>query len=145
MMKNWLKVFLFAGIVGLAAIAYMWFFMYNKPHTDYDKATPDFIISANECYNHFYNGQESPDKAFTGKVLQLHGFLTSVDDLDSTAVIVFTYNEGMFGDEGIRCTLLPTYKDEGLNFDKSKSITIKGFCSGYNDTDVILEHCSIIN
>lgn len=143
-MKNWLKVFAFAALVAILAIAYMWFFIYNKPHKNIEKAIPDYVISAQECYNHYANGENNDDKNYTGKVLQLVGVPTSIESNDSTAVIVFAFNSGMFGDEGIRCTMLDTYKDKSLELKTNESVTIKGFCSGYNETDVILEHCSII-
>ena len=28
---------------------------------------------------------------------------------------------------------------------QNKDVTIKGFCSGYNDTDIIMEKCSVVN
>ncbi len=143
-MKNWLKVFALAAIVGTIAIAYMWFFVYNKPHKNIEEANPDYVISAANCYNHYSQGKNTKEKNYTGKVLQITGETTSVESHDSTAIVVFAFNTGMFGDEGIRCTMLPSYKDIVLKLKYNESITVKGYCAGYNETDVILEQCSII-
>lgn len=143
-MKNWLKVFAFTAVVGSLAIAYMWFFMYNKPHKDIAKANPDYVISAAECYNHYAKGKNTEANNYTGKVLQLSGTPTSIESNDSTVVVVFAFNSGMFGDEGIRCTMLQSHTEMAKELSNTSSVIIKGFCSGYNDTDVILEQCSII-
>lgn len=142
-MKNWLKVFALAAVVGIIAIAYMWFFVYNKPHKNIEKAKPDYELTAEDCYNHYYMGKNSEAKNYTGKVLQITGTPTSVEKNDTTSVVVFAFNSGMFGDEGIRCTMLPKYNETAVS-QGSEIITIKGYCAGYNDTDVILEQCSII-
>ncbi len=143
-MKNWLKVFAFAAIIGSMAIAYMWFFVYNKPHRDIEKSNPDYVISAAECYNHYAKGKNTEENNYTGKVLQISGMPTSIESNDSTVVVVFAFNSGMFGDEGIRCTMLQSHNERALQLSSSGSVIIKGFCSGYNDTDVIIEQCSII-
>jgi len=40
--------------------------------------------------------------------------------------------------------MLDNYRDDALALQKDQMVTIKGYCTGYNDTDVILEKCSII-
>ncbi len=143
-MKNWIKVFVLAAVVGIGVLIYVWFFIYNKPHMNIEKATPDYIISASECYDHYANGNNNETLNYTGKVLQIYGSPSSIEKTDSLTVVVFTFSTGMFGDEGIRCTMLPSYSNEVSNSILSKEISIKGYCSGYNETDVILEQCSII-
>jgi len=144
-MKNWIKILLVGAVIGIGSIVYIWFFVYNKPHKNIEKSTPDYIITANECYNQYAENQNTELVVYTGKVLQITGTPTSVENTDSLTVITFVFNEGVFGDEGIRCTLLSSYNEIAENLNLSEFITIKGYCSGYNDTDVILEQCSIIN
>jgi len=48
----------------------------------------------------------------------------------------------MFGNEGVRVSML---QNEQLSeITTGQNITLKGFCTGYNQTDVVLEHGSII-
>ncbi|MFK5857461.1 MAG: hypothetical protein QM503_15130 [Bacteroidota bacterium] len=143
-MKKWFKIIVIAAIIGFGGLAYIWFFVYNKPHQNIEKATPDFIISSNECYNSYTDGNSTGLSDYTGKVLQITGVPTSIESNDSLVVLVFVFNQGMFGDEGIRCTMLPSYIEKSKNINLLTPITIKGYCSGYNDTDVVLEQCSII-
>ena len=144
-MKKRFKIILVITSIGVGGLAYIWFFVYNKPHRDIEKSTPDFVISSSECYNHYAHGNNTDLKNFTGKILQIKGVPTSIESNDSLVVIVFVFNEGMFGDEGIRCTMLETHAKGAQNTDLSKSVIIKGYCSGFNEADVILEQCSIIS
>jgi hypothetical protein len=143
-MKKLLKIIGVLAVLGILAAAYVWFFIYNKPHEDYEKADPDFVMSAEACYKHFVTAKEG-DEMYTGKVLEINGIPSHVEDRDSLVILAFVFNEGMFGEEGIRCTMLPKYQEQTLALDLSRGLHIKGFCSGYNDTDVILEYCSITN
>ncbi len=137
---NWKKITGILILVGILGAAYVWFFVYNKPHRDYEAAKPDFVLTASSCYNYFAMHK----KDYTGKVLQIKGIAQKVETDDSLVVIVFVFNEGMFGDEGIRCTLLPKYHEQAKTLNLKKPVTVKGYCTGFNDTDVILENCSII-
>lgn len=140
-MKKLGKVVGVLAILGILGLAYGWFFIYNKPHTDYEEAKPEVVLSAEECYQNFTN----ESNANLGKILQLNGVPTSVETQDSLVIVVFAFNEGMFGEEGIRCTMLPGHSEAALALTTAKAISIKGKCQGYNGTDVILEHCSIVN
>ncbi len=136
------KLILIIIILGLAAGIYGWFFIYNKPHTDYENKSPDYSLTAKQLFNQFV---KKPDINYTGKVLQVSGIFQSIEDEDSLITIVFVFNEGMFGDEGLRCTFIPHFNDQLRDLKPPAPITLKGFCSGYNDTDVIMEHCSLVN
>lgn len=142
-MKKIFKIGGVLAIIGILAGLYVWFFIYNKPHRDYEKAQADFVLGAKECYTNYSENNGSID--YTGKVLQLTGIASKVEIFDSLNVVVFVFNEGMFGEEGIRCTLLPNQVEAARQLNLEKEITIKGFCAGYNDTDVILQYCSIIH
>jgi type II secretory pathway pseudopilin PulG len=140
-MKKLLKIALVLAVVGILAAAYVWFFVYNKPHKNYEKAKPEAVLSAADCFQSFAsNGGQ-----LTGQVLQLNGVPSYVEDQDSLVIVVFVFNEGMFGDEGIRCTMLENHNQSTLALNTSQDINIKGLCTGYNGTDVIMEHCSIVN
>ncbi|MCP4909369.1 MAG: hypothetical protein GY907_01570 [Bacteroidetes bacterium] len=144
-MKNWIKVFILGAFVAMCVIAYVWFFVYNKPHRNYETAEPDYKLKAKDCYYHFSNGIESPTFSYTGKVLEITGVPTYIEYMDTSSIVVFVYEFGMFGDEGIRCALLPKYYIQSKGINDLEEVTIKGYCSGYNDIDVIIEQCSLIN
>jgi len=142
-MKKLLKIAAALTVLGILAAIYVWFFIYNKPHRDYEKAKADFVLSAESCYNQYANGSKD-SKQFLDKVLQINGIPNSIESTDTTVIVVFAFNSGMFGDEGIRCTMLPDFQKEARHLKLDNEVVIKGHCTGYNGTDVIMENCSII-
>ena len=136
------KISLVIAVVFLLSTAYIWFFVYNKPHRNFEKALPDVVENARQCYTHFKKSAKAPE---SGKVVLLSGIPTGIEQADSLVTVVFAFQKGMFGDEGVRCTLLPKYNDEAGRISLKDTLKIKGFCSGYNGTDVILENCSIVH
>lgn len=143
-MKRWMKIIAGLFVIGIMAALYVWFFVYNKPHRDYEKAKPDHKLSAQEVFSQYRNDKALADSLYAGMVLQVHGRLAKVESRDSLVVAIFIFDQGMFGDEGVRCTMLSNQHSVLENFGKGDHIVIKGYCTGYNDTDVILEHSSVI-
>lgn len=141
-MKKLKKIVALLVVLGIVGATYIWFFVYNKPHRDYENAQADFSIEAVDCYQEYTSLSGGKDDIYTGKILEISGTPTKIESNDSLCVVVFVFNEGMFGDEGIRCTMLTNYHQKARQLDLTKHVKIKGFCSGYNDTDVVLEHCS---
>ncbi len=121
---------------------YGWFFVYNKPHTDFEQIKPDYTLPAKQLFSDYFNGK---GKVYTGKVLEISGIARKADISDTLVTVIFVFNEGMFGDEGIRCSFKPKFNQQLSQKDYPSQITLKGFCSGFNDTDVIMEHCSLVN
>jgi hypothetical protein len=142
-MNKWIKILIGLFILGLIGAVLGYKFIYNKPHKDYEKAKPDFELSVNDLFNQYLNNRTDAESMYNGKVLELTGTLDRVETPGTLTIAVFSMQEGMFGDEGVRCTMLPHHAD-GLNNYLGKAITLKGYCTGYNETDVILEKCSII-
>jgi len=144
-MKRVKQFLILALIVGVLGGAYIWFFVYNKPHRDIEHATPDYTETAISLYTHYQGGHNSEQKNLDGTVVEFSGVPSKIEVGDSLHVVVFAFGEGLFGDEGIRCTFLPNYNSQIEQLDINQQLTIKGFCSGYNGTDVILEQCSLTN
>ncbi len=139
-MKNWIKILLILFVLGIAAGVYIYIFVYNKPHQDISKATPAFTLQASALFNTFKNNKAEAGKKFTGQVLQVNGTISKIEKKDSLTIVVFVFAQDEFGDAGIRCTMA----SEITNLQNGMKVDIKGICNGYNDTDVILEKCSII-
>ena len=143
-MNKLIKISLVFVILCITAVMYVWFFVYNKPHTDYENAVADYILPAEVFSNDYANGTPE-SKKYLDKVLIIDGIPSSIEKTDSTVTIVFAYNSGMFGDEGIRCSIIKSHQKLAGNLNLTENISIKGHCTGYNDTDVILDQCSLIS
>ncbi len=130
------------AVVGIAAASYVYVFVYNKAHPDYAALDTEHSLSAGECFEAFRNNETEANQRFVGKMIQLTGTLDQIENFDNHVIFYFVLSEGMFGNEGIRVSMLP---DEQLSsFTAGQNVTLKGYCTGYNQTDVILEHGSVI-
>jgi hypothetical protein len=143
-MKTWIKILLIFFALGLIGAGLGYKFIYNKPHPDYEKASADFSLAGSELFSQFKGSTQQASERYTGKVLEISGKLNSVETPDSLTIAVFALDEGMFGTEGIRCAMLPKYA-AGIKQLVGSDVKLKGYCTGYNETDIIMEKCSIIN
>ncbi len=86
-MKNFKRVLGILFVAGILLAAYTWFFVYNKPHRNFEKAKPDITMSARDCYNGF-----SQNKLHAGgKVLEIYGIPSSIESSDTMVVVVFAF------------------------------------------------------
>jgi hypothetical protein len=140
------KPLIISGIVAIAIISVIlavYFFIYNKPHPDYAEARAEANVTAQELYNSFRSDPVSAGTAFTGKIIAVSGIINNVEESDSMTIAVFVFNKGDFGDEGVRCTFLNAKTPEKPKIKPGDNLKIKGLCTGFNDTDVILEQCTL--
>lgn len=142
-MKTLLKIILALFVIGVIAVILVYIFIYNKPHPDFEKMKPDYSISASDLYNSFKTNRSESEKKYNGRIVEITGILGKVEKTDTLVIAVFVFNQGMFGDEGIRCTILKKYHDEVQALQPSSTVTVKGYCTGFNDTDVIIEQSCI--
>jgi len=143
-MKNWIKILIGLAVVGMIAAFIGYKFVYNKPHPNFENMEADFKIGAKELYDAFKSDATAAGQKYNGKVVEISGAASNVEEIDSLVVAVFAFEDGMFGQEGIRVTMLPKFNDALKNYASVEDIVLKGFCSGYNDTDVIIEKGSIV-
>jgi hypothetical protein len=138
--RTWIVFILIAAVAG-AVVAYL---MYNKPHPDYTEMEPEHTLSVQSIYQAFQDDPAGSNALYTGKVIQLSGALTRTEQLDTTAILVFALEEGMFGEQGVRCTMHPDHLAPAEALQAGSEVSVKGYCTGFNDTDVILEKCVVV-
>ncbi len=142
-MKIWKIILLIIALTGIAAAFLVYFFIYSKPHRDYERAEPDLEIAAEDLYRAFIKDEQNAEKTFNGKVLLIHGTLSGVEQVaDDMVIAYFVFEEGFFGGEGVRCTMLENHHEKALQMEAGHEVVIKGLCTGFTGTDVIMEHCS---
>lgn len=143
-MKTWIRIGLGLVIVAILAGAYVYFFVYNKQHPDFEKERAAYQLSAGAVYRSFKNNPDAAARIFNGKMLGLTGPVSAVEQTDSIVTVVFVFGQGMFGDEGIRVNILPGSREKALGLSPGTEVTVKGYCTGYNETDVVLEQGSVV-
>jgi len=144
-MKNWIKIISLLGTIGVIAALLVFYFLYNKPHPDYEKMDGIYTVAASDLYKSFTVNKTEAGSKYNGKVVAVTGRITKVETSDSLTTCIFVFENGMFGDQGVRCTVLSKYGGEVTKILPGSDVKLKGFCTGFNDTDVILDKCSIIN
>ncbi|NTW34077.1 MAG: hypothetical protein HGB12_15915 [Bacteroidetes bacterium] len=143
-MKKWIKIILLLAVAGIIAAFLIFRFYINKSHPDFEKMPAEYSLNAENLYKEFTSNKDLSEKKYNGKVIEINGALSKVESVDSLSVAVFVYKQGDFGDEGIRCTMLRKYNDEAQKITTGTIVKIKGFCSGYNETDIIFEKASFV-
>jgi len=120
--------------------------IYNyKPHMDIENTDPDFTLKTRKLYEEFTKNKGYSDSLYLGEIIELSGRVDKIEVSDSQVTAVFVFSKGDVGDSGIRCTLLPKYYDEAKKIMPGTIVNVKGACSGFNDSDVTLEKCTLIN
>jgi len=143
-MRTWIKIIIALALIGFIAAILLYIFLYNKPHPDFEKAEAAYTLAATDLYKNFTANKTEAGGKYNGKVIEVNGKIAKVEAKDSLTICVFVFEQGMFGDQGVRCTMLPSYKERAVKIQPGSEVRVKGYCTGFNDTDVILEKCSII-
>jgi hypothetical protein len=143
-MKPLRLILLIVLLLGILAAAYVYFFVYNKPQPDYSQETPAWTLPASQIFEEFKKDKTASDKKYTGKVVAVSGTMKNVETAGNLTIVVFVFAAGDFGDEGVRCTLLPASVEKVKKLAPGENVVIKGYCTGYNDTDVIIEKCTLM-
>jgi len=144
-MKKLIKIGFVLALIGAIAAVLVWKFYVNKPHDDIEKATPAYSITVNEIWEKYNANLSLSDSLYTGKVVQLSGTLSRIDKTDSLVYAVFVMEaDSMFGDKSVRCEMLNKYATETSTLATGSEVNIKGFCTGFDQTDVKLNKCSIV-
>ena len=142
--KNIFRAIIALAVMGVISAGLVYQFVINKPHRDFEKARPAFIVSASDLFDSFRSDRAQAEMKFNGQVVMLTGKIDKIEVSDNLVTGVFVFDQGMFGDEGIRCTMLPNHSSNLKAIPEGSEVQLKGFLTGYNETDVILEQCSVI-
>ncbi len=133
-----------AAICGIAALLVLKFYI-NKPHEDIEKATPVYSMATVEIWKQYTTDLKNADSLYTGKVIELSGKINRADKSDSLVYAVFVMEiDSMFGDKSVRCEMLKKYNNETEAITAGTLIKIKGFCTGFDQTDIKFNKCSLI-
>jgi hypothetical protein len=129
----------------LSSSIFIYSTLYNKPHDDIEKSTPAYSITTEQLWKNYNTNLKSADSIYTGKVIELTGNLSRIDKSDSLVSVIFVMDaDPMFGDKTISCQMYIKHNKEAASLEAGTSVKIKGFCTGYNDTDIIFNKCSIV-
>ncbi|MCF8229265.1 MAG: OB-fold putative lipoprotein [Bacteroidales bacterium] len=143
-MKKALKIIGILVIVGIIAAYGVYEFVINKSHPDYEKLQAEYSMQVVELYNQFQDDEDAAGQKYNGKMIQLEGTMNKVESSDSLLTAVFVFNKGMFGDEGVRISMLPSQHENLKEIELPADVKMKAYCIGSTDSDVVLKKGSIV-
>ena len=136
-MKSFKTIVLFFTILAVAAAAYGWFFLWNKPQVSVIK-TEGIKIEAATLFDEYSSNEQAANKKYLEKILEVSGEVTSVTkNAEGLTVVLLQTSDPMFG---INCTI----EQKDAQVKEGDKIILKGICTGYL-TDVVLIRCYKIN
>jgi hypothetical protein len=128
-----LKIVLVIAIIGALA----GYYVYNKPVSGLEDATPAFTMKADELFTAFESDETGANKKYIGKIIQVSGTVQSVNhEQDGNTSVTLQTAGGMFG---VICRM------DSLNTNiqgiaNGQSVSMKGECTGML-MDVVLVRC----
>ncbi len=125
----------------LAAVILLLYVILNPP-TDYEAEPAAMEISAEDLYYKFADYAHEAGDRFEGQMIEITGSVSSVEQIQDLVVVTFSFEEGFFGREGVRCNMLENHREKALELSPGQNVRLKGLCTGFSGSDVILEYCS---
>lgn len=144
-MKKWMKILAILAALGVVGAVLGYVFVYNKSHPDYEKKTAKYVVSAKDLFLAFKNDEMATSDQFNGQIIEVTGLVSEVETTDESRIVYMVLGEGMFGNEGIRISMMPSQTEACDALNVGDQLTVKGLCVGYNETDVILQHGTLSN
>jgi hypothetical protein len=131
-MRNWVKVALIIGGIGLLAAAGVVYYVYNKPHRDVS-SEKGVQLSAQNLYDAFRTNENDANKLYLDKAIELTGEVADVStNQDGKTVVNFKTSDPLVV---INCT----FRDKPGELKPGQTITFKGICTGYiPDANVVI-------
>lgn len=139
MRKKVIPAIILISLVSVAA--YIWFFVYNKTHTDMSRAEPQVVISAEDLYVAYNEDERGSTLAYNGKILEVTGTISAIKEIDGLVNIYLATSDMM---AEISAELDPEHPFDSADYNIGDEVTLRGECAGYN-LDVVLNRCYIVD
>ena len=141
-MKSCFRIVLIFAAILLIAALWFYFAIYKKPHVDYLKEEAEMEIRGEDLFNEYVADPLAAAKKYNGKVLIVTGTVDILEEAEDMNTAVMIFEEGFFGYEGVRITLL---EGQEQKVTLGEDMRLKGYCTGFTEADVIVEHGSVVD
>lgn len=134
-----LAVCLLLGVIG-GLYAYK---EYNRKNVDISETKAAFTMTEMQLINEFTQDQNTSNKKYLGKLLELSGNIKKIDtDQNGHHTIILGADSNM---NSVRCSIDSSFNTESHKLIVGSPIVIKGICTGYNADDLGLGSDVILN
>jgi hypothetical protein len=131
------KYFFGVGVLILCVAAWGIYKVFES-HTNVGGVEAVARLSSLNFYNEFQNSENLANKKWVGKVIEVTGPISSINESGNYISITL----GATADGGINCSILKKDLNKDDKFNKGDTITIKGKCTGFL-MDVNLVDCVV--
>jgi hypothetical protein len=119
---NLKKILLIGLIIFALAAAYVWFFIYNKPHKDIEASKADYKTTIAELVKEFETNHDTAWVKYRNKVVEISAEVDSIVPNDSITSVVF--NVG--GKYEVYCEMHPDHNTQAKQLAKKQKVVLKG-------------------
>lgn len=113
-----------------------------KPPLDIHSAPTELAVNATSLYADFESDETAANATYAGKVIEVSGLLSAVDQNDEGGYILNLTADSPLGQ--VTCNLAPKEKFSASATAINQLVTVKGVCTGYL-FDVVLDNATIIS
>jgi hypothetical protein len=130
------KKYIFGIIIIVLFLVGLGVYKVYKPHQNVSGEDAVASLSAQDLYHEFQTDENTANKKWVGKVIEVSGIVSSVNETDSYVSI----NLKAAADGGVNCSVLKKDLSSADHFKNGDSVTVKGKCTGFL-MDVNLVDC----
>ena len=130
-MRKWIVIGVLSLLLLAAALRFVFYGDFGL-----GMGRPEHRVSALEIYEIYRQDQESGNKKYLNKVMEVEGVIAQLDTDENGSTVVMFRKEGAPG--GVLCTMDGAV--EGLEV--GQKVRIKGICTGFL-FDVVLNKCVV--
>jgi|SRR5450755_4390482 hypothetical protein len=132
------KTYFFGIGILLICLAGWGIYKVYKPHRNVESEQAVATLTAVSLYNEFLNSESQANKKWVGKVIEITGTISSVNEAGNYVSV----NLGATAEGGVNCSVLKKDMPPDNKLKKGDLITVKGKCTGFL-MDVNLVDCVI--
>src|SRR5690606_29934618 len=134
---NW-KGILVALLILAALSAGIAYYMWNKPHTDYENVEADYSLTANQLFDEL-DAEETAKAKYQDKIVEISGEVEGIEQsVDSAYIILLRADNALMG--GVNAKLASSYNSSTAvsNLKEGEMLTLKCRFQGF-EKDLITE------
>ena len=144
-MNKIVKILLILAVIGLVSGFGVYMYVFHKPERNIANEAPAFTISASDLLSQFSEKEDSCNKIYGNKTIQVSGKIVDITKKDNIVLTIILENSN----SGISCNFDSAYSVENASsigkFEMGVNIEIKGKCDGYDAImGVVLTRCALI-
>lgn len=131
------------AILLIIGVGYYGYKEYNRKNIDIAEAKPSYVMSEMDLIKEFSQDQNSSNKKYLGKLMELSGNIKKIDtDENGFHTVILGSSVNM---SSVRCSIDSSFNSEAHDLTVGSNIVIKGICTGYNADDLGLGSDVILN